>query len=475
MRRAAAVLWWGILAASLLSVGRMAPLQAQGDGSCPALVRDGLDALHVNCQDAGRDTVCRGYSPLAADFWTLRGTPALGNPGATVPALDVRALAGSPLSLAKGTWGLGLLRLGADAPDALPDRHLTLLMFGQVMVENNVPPEEARPPVTPIALTATAGVNLRRGPGTNSPIVGSVPAGETVQAIGRNAAGDWFQVATDGGRAWVTAQFVRAAGDPSTLPVMTEGTPPGPLQSFAFQTGVGRPPCREAPPDHLLIHSPAGMPLTFTADGVTFTLVSATAALQAADGLLTATIFAGEAEVRVEGGCAGNCQATIPEGYAVDVPLSPDGRIAAGPPGNIRLLDPDRWIAYLDVWSRFPEGLAGVPAFDLWGLLAATGNLAWNDVEITLTWDGPADLDLTVIEPNGTVIYYGHPESGTGGRLAADANYPCGGSAEPRELVSWPTGRAPYSTYGVRIDQFDSCGAAATTWTPITARPVVTG
>ncbi len=372
----------------------------------------------------------------------------------------------SPLASDGGPWGLGLLRLRVDAPDTAPAHNLSLLLLGDVRVTNMVPPDQARPPVTPLEIRATAGVNLRGGPGTTYPIVGGAILGQTLPAIGRDAAGTWLQVGTDAGRAWVSAEFVAAPDDVQSLPVMTGLVPPGPLEVLRLRTGSTAPPCPEAPPDHVLAHAPAGMPVSFTANGVTITAEDATFALTAVDGALTVTVFAGTVELAAGGSCAAACATRIAAGYTVDVPLDAGGFAPGGGPGETRLLDPDTWIAYLDVWGAFPAGLAGIPAFDLWALLAETGNLAWNDIEVTLRWTGPADLDLTVTEPNGTAIYYGWPESGTGGRLSADAGYPCSPGADERvEQVAWPTGQAPLGEYLVRIDMFDACGAEETAWT----------
>jgi hypothetical protein len=64
-----------------------------------------------------------------------------------------------------------------------------------------------RPAAIPPA-TANRGANLRGGPGTNHPIVGSAAAGQALAVVGRNAAGDWLRLA-DG--AWIAAFLVDGA------------------------------------------------------------------------------------------------------------------------------------------------------------------------------------------------------------------------------------------------------------------------
>ena len=44
------------------------------------------------------------------------------------------------------------------------------------------------------------------------------------------------------------------------------------------------------------------------------------------------------------------------------------------------------------------------------------------DVQVSVSWDAPSDVDLHVVEPSGEDIYYGHPASATGGQLDVDSN-----------------------------------------------------
>jgi uncharacterized protein YgiM (DUF1202 family) len=56
--------------------------------------------------------------------------------------------------------------------------------------------------------------NLRSGPGTDYEIVGGVVAGDPLEVVARNEAGDWYQLA-DG--VWIFAELVGDA--PEGLPV----------------------------------------------------------------------------------------------------------------------------------------------------------------------------------------------------------------------------------------------------------------
>ncbi|MYI49481.1 MAG: SH3 domain-containing protein [Rhodospirillaceae bacterium] len=77
--------------------------------------------------------------------------------------------------------------------------------------------EDGGPDISPLdrRMTARTRVNLRAGPGTNHRVVGSLAAGQAVQATGR--AGDWLRISLQGRTAFVHGQFmVGVAGQDRT-------------------------------------------------------------------------------------------------------------------------------------------------------------------------------------------------------------------------------------------------------------------
>jgi len=72
---------------------------------------------------------------------------------------------------------------------------------------------------TVVRLTATQTVNVRRGPGTNYPVIGRLSAGQAFPVTGKNARGDWYQFDLDGKPAWVIANLVNISSDPATIQV----------------------------------------------------------------------------------------------------------------------------------------------------------------------------------------------------------------------------------------------------------------
>lgn len=67
---------------------------------------------------------------------------------------------------------------------------------------------------------STAGVYLRRGPSTSTPIQTTLRAGTTMAAVGRTADSAWIQVQDARYTGWVAAYLLTPGGDFSTLPVV---------------------------------------------------------------------------------------------------------------------------------------------------------------------------------------------------------------------------------------------------------------
>jgi len=86
------------------------------------------------------------------------------------------------------------------------------------------------------------------------------------------------------------------------------------------------------------------------------------------------------------------------------------------------------------------------------------------DIQVSLTFDKPSDIDLHVVDPNGEEIYYGNRTSASGVRLDLDSNAACNIDGRNNENITWPAGRGISGTYTVRVDNWDSCGAEPIDW-----------
>ena len=126
-----------------------------------------------------------------------------------------------------------------------PGQAVTMLVFGDVVIENHGGAENA---VT-LPGVATANVNMRSGPSTAYNIVSTVGIGAALIADGRQADNSWVHVQLENNlEGWVTAQYAALNGDLNVLPVMAAGESSGgygPMQAFYVTTGLGDPTCAD--------------------------------------------------------------------------------------------------------------------------------------------------------------------------------------------------------------------------------------
>jgi hypothetical protein len=83
------------------------------------------------------------------------------------------------------------------------------------------------------------------------------------------------------------------------------------------------------------------------------------------------------------------------------------------------------------------------------------------ELQISLIWDGPADLDLRVFCPSGEEIWFAREHrKHCGGTLDVDMNFIERHSQTPVENVFWPQGQAPRGKFRVVVSMFGRCGDA---------------
>lgn len=83
------------------------------------------------------------------------------------------------------------------------------------------------------------------------------------------------------------------------------------------------------------------------------------------------------------------------------------------------------------------------------------------DVQVNVTWDIDNDLDLHVVDPKGTEVYWSRKVSPEGGTLDSDSNAGCRIDGIRNENIVWPLGTAPRGKYTVRVDHYANCKSAA--------------
>ncbi len=107
------------------------------------------------------------------------------------------------------------------APDA------TLALTGEpptaVPVVRN--PTSTPTPQVPL-VTINHNMNIRGGPGTNYPVIGSASVGQEFPIIGKNHVGDWWNIIYKGHKAWVFSELVTATNAERVQVPLIIPTPP---------------------------------------------------------------------------------------------------------------------------------------------------------------------------------------------------------------------------------------------------------
>ncbi len=132
---------------------------------------------------------------------------------------------------------------------------------------------------------------------------------------------------------------------------------------------------------------------------------------------------------------------------------------------NYRLLADD---TYVIVATRYGKDIGGTEGSYELNLTGPTGELPPEvlnlglpngDVEIALSWNTNADLQLLVRDPRGDSVFDDIPTVASGGRLAASGNVNCTpAQTSPVSYVYWPEGSLVAGLYEVEVWYQNDCG-----------------
>ena len=87
------------------------------------------------------------------------------------------------------------------------------------------------------------------------------------------------------------------------------------------------------------------------------------------------------------------------------------------------------------------------------------------DVQVTLLWANDSDMDLHVIDPDGTEIYFSNRTSPSGGQLDVDDIPSSGDNSTHVENIFWAAEGAPTGTYSVFVNHYSSHSGGANSYT----------
>lgn len=121
------------LVALILCVGTVA---AQSR-ICPEIVVEALRSLQNNCESLPRNVACYGHISVEADFVDPDVPATFAQPSDVVDLANVRSIRTVPYQEQPLQWGIAVLKVQANIPQALPGQAVTLLLMGDVRIEND--------------------------------------------------------------------------------------------------------------------------------------------------------------------------------------------------------------------------------------------------------------------------------------------------------------------------------------------------
>ncbi len=157
--------------------------------------------------------------------------------GGLVAGLAGKALGAATLSIGPGSGFYEVSLAGLD-PETQGSVQIVLSSSGALPgvlpgadqgILPTPTPAVAQPAATPTVCqaTSTVNVNVRGGPGTNYPIIGSLLTGSALNVVGRNNVSSWFVVDLNGRQGWVASSVVLLSGPCGSLAFVAD--PPTPI------------------------------------------------------------------------------------------------------------------------------------------------------------------------------------------------------------------------------------------------------
>jgi hypothetical protein len=90
-------------------------------------------------------------------------------------------------------------------------------------------PSVTLPPGAPWAAITAGVLNVRKGPGTNYPVIGQLEQNDVVEIVGKNADSSWLQIVYPTGtigRGWISVSYAQVSGSLASIPVVEAPPPP---------------------------------------------------------------------------------------------------------------------------------------------------------------------------------------------------------------------------------------------------------
>lgn len=103
---------------------------------CPPFVQQAIERIGTSCVLTERNQACYGDGLIAVDPQPNVRLEPFDVAGDKVALTAVKALTLSPLNVDNNEWGLSVLQVQASLPDTLPGQNVTMIVSGDVSLEN---------------------------------------------------------------------------------------------------------------------------------------------------------------------------------------------------------------------------------------------------------------------------------------------------------------------------------------------------
>jgi hypothetical protein len=120
------------LVLSLLGIISIVAAQAE----CPDIVQDAIEVVGEDCAAVERNQACYGNGSIDVEPQVGAELDEFDSRGDQISIVDIETMSLSELNESLNEWGVALLSVQANLPDTLPGQNLTVLLFGEVQIEN---------------------------------------------------------------------------------------------------------------------------------------------------------------------------------------------------------------------------------------------------------------------------------------------------------------------------------------------------
>ncbi len=218
---------------------------AQDTTTCATAATNALSQLSDVCAESPSNSACYGSDTVTASFVSGVTPSSFSQRGEYVALDGLHTLQTSAADPVNGGYGVTLMDVRADLPQALAQESVRLIAFGGLEVENRVAPDAIFQPGPSFDTALAAAADLREAPLATSEIVTHLPAQSSVNLDAISADGDWVRAVYQTQPGWISRSALDSSADPSAL-ARWSADRFTPMQSFYLRQPTASP-CAEAP------------------------------------------------------------------------------------------------------------------------------------------------------------------------------------------------------------------------------------